>query len=1022
VGNSKLVTLGRFELQVNGRPVPPLRTQKARAVTAYLVFHRGRDVSRERLLELFWPEFEEDRAKEILRTTLSTIRRALRDADAEPSGILIADKSIVRWDGETDLDADEFLRLANATGVSELHEAEALYGGDFLEGNYEEWAVAERERLTQAYERVLSQLVKLADDTDAARKLLARNPYAEEAYAALIEAELKAHRNAAAQALVLQCYRALAEAGGKPSPEFCARFDSAAALSEIAEPELVLPFVGRVHELQLLGATFASQGAQRPLLLVGEAGIGKTAILREAIDLARRAGRQPQVLSCGHGAVDGIGVWKVFYEQLTGSSMDDAAATPDIATYIAQRMVAALSASSALFFDDAHALRGDALATLLYLAGLACDAGHSVVVAVRTEGGDVLSALSAHPCRIIEVGPLAHADVDAGLANALRGDVGDLARVLFERSGGHPLFLISLLKSLADKRSIQQRNGRWQLIRKPEDALELPRDLRSSVEARLRDAGDDAAVVACAVALESSATVDEIAAALEYDPRRVLDAIDELLAFSLVAENRVAGNIRFVHDVVREVASGVLNIGRRVALHRAFARCFESRSDVQSKLRLGEHLRAAGMIAAAVEAFACAAELALSGRGFRDASEWAGDALALAARTPSSNLENSVLARLHRVRAHAAGQMGDFDSAFASIDESVHYARSAAGHRELLDALLFRAALKGLSGDAVQQNGDASQALEIAAEYGERWAAARANLYAARAARLVGNLSDAIAHARRASEISEHAGDPIVFFAACEELVWSSIAAWDFANARNALAKARDAAEQAGPIAQVRFFCISGLYSQLTGERERAWNWVREAQERLQLLPQASDRMRPHPDYLLALVPFTVSYTAAFIAFAQARWDESLAYIESCRREYEIHMQGVHTAMDVVEILARLSRRTPDDVERARELAASLGPESALTSLTVSIADAHLARMFVYALQRDNGVRVLRRCLDVIEERAHRTPLDADRLFAQLSDVAQACGATAIAKRAEARSVFYGAARTAAVANTLGAG
>jgi hypothetical protein len=76
-----------------------------------------------------------------------------------------------------------------------------LYRGQFLEGNYEDWAVARREHYAMFYESILSKLVRECGDAGAGRLLLARNPYDERAYAAVIAGELDARRPAATRDL-----------------------------------------------------------------------------------------------------------------------------------------------------------------------------------------------------------------------------------------------------------------------------------------------------------------------------------------------------------------------------------------------------------------------------------------------------------------------------------------------------------------------------------------------------------------------------------------------------------------------------------------------------------------------------------------------------------------------------------------------------------------------------------------------------------------------------------------------------
>src|SRR5579872_1928015 len=187
--SSSLVTLGGFAFSVNGLLPPNPATRKARALMAFLVMNRGTDSARERLLEIFWPDVEPENARNSLNTALHSIRSCLRRAGADADGFLVATKSVIRWSADTTVDAVRFAALAGRDEAAALQEALQLYRGDFLEGDYDPWAAAERERLTMLYESVLAKMVATTRDPEAARTLIARNPYAEDAYAALIEAE-----------------------------------------------------------------------------------------------------------------------------------------------------------------------------------------------------------------------------------------------------------------------------------------------------------------------------------------------------------------------------------------------------------------------------------------------------------------------------------------------------------------------------------------------------------------------------------------------------------------------------------------------------------------------------------------------------------------------------------------------------------------------------------------------------------------------------------------------------------------
>lgn len=249
-------------------------------------------------MEIFWSEFEPERAREGLRTALSSIRSALRQAQQDPDELLFADKYVVRWIAATQFDAARFEELARGASAAEKRRALETYGGDFMEGSYEEWVVGERDRIAALYESVLAGLVEQEQDAGAARALLARNPFHEEAYATLIDAQLRASRPASAAELIAQYRAAMCEIDAEPSAAFEQRFahvqeapvlqravrgieisGAEAAAGETNLPEHLTSFVGRDDDLaQVVHLVRES----RLVTLVGPGGIGKTRLATQA--------------------------------------------------------------------------------------------------------------------------------------------------------------------------------------------------------------------------------------------------------------------------------------------------------------------------------------------------------------------------------------------------------------------------------------------------------------------------------------------------------------------------------------------------------------------------------------------------------------------------------------------------------------------------------------------------------------------------------------------------------------------
>jgi DNA-binding SARP family transcriptional activator len=148
---------------MNDAPVTKVPSGRGGMILKYLVYHHRRNLPRDQLMELLWPEAEPDMARNRLNVALSGLRRELRR--------FIRNEVIVFDDGKYGLDpswtvwvdVEEFERSLEAArhsesagnmeqGIQHLEVAANLYQGDFLaEDPYEEWTISIRERLRLAY-------------------------------------------------------------------------------------------------------------------------------------------------------------------------------------------------------------------------------------------------------------------------------------------------------------------------------------------------------------------------------------------------------------------------------------------------------------------------------------------------------------------------------------------------------------------------------------------------------------------------------------------------------------------------------------------------------------------------------------------------------------------------------------------------------------------------------------------------------------------------------------------------------
>ena len=159
----RLVTFGGLGIEADGGSAAPRLGPPRLALLAVLAAAGDRGVSREKLSGLFWPDFDEERARHSLRQALYAVRSGLGHAAVRSAGskLLLDERVLVA-------DVAEFLAAVSA---GDRERAVSLARGAFLDGFYlqgsptfERWVEEERGRLSAA---TLSALLSLA--TDASR-------------------------------------------------------------------------------------------------------------------------------------------------------------------------------------------------------------------------------------------------------------------------------------------------------------------------------------------------------------------------------------------------------------------------------------------------------------------------------------------------------------------------------------------------------------------------------------------------------------------------------------------------------------------------------------------------------------------------------------------------------------------------------------------------------------------------------------------------------------------------------------
>ena len=167
---------GRLRCEADGREIAGLEARKVQELLIHLLLHRAPPFTREALATLLWGERNDAQARKYLRQALWQLHRAL-DAVCHPTAPLLRtdadwiefDPALAIW-----LDVEHFEQAYAATQRHDGHQlseaqtellgaAVQLYQGDLLEGWYQDWCIAARERYQQMYLAMLDKLMAWAE-------------------------------------------------------------------------------------------------------------------------------------------------------------------------------------------------------------------------------------------------------------------------------------------------------------------------------------------------------------------------------------------------------------------------------------------------------------------------------------------------------------------------------------------------------------------------------------------------------------------------------------------------------------------------------------------------------------------------------------------------------------------------------------------------------------------------------------------------------------------------------------------
>jgi predicted ATPase/DNA-binding SARP family transcriptional activator len=650
--------LGGLTLSWDETPVPAIPGMAARSLFAYLLTYRERSHTRDLLAGIFWPDLPEATARRRLSRALWQIRRSLRVQD-RPQPVLLTDGDTVQINPDLPLwlDVEKFRHQAAKGDLQELELAVGLYQGDFLAGYYDDWLLVQREQLQEMFLSVLERLVegyKSRGEYERAlthaRRLATKAPWREKVHREVMRlCHLLGRDNEALKQFEICRQNLTEELDAEPSLNTVALVREIAAYSgqpptfDLPKAPLQpgsivldgaeaveLPLVGRERERRELLAHVEAlfQGLGGLVLLEGEAGVGKTRLLRTVAHDAEWRGAQvlwgeaqemgdsvpygplTEALASGLSPlranqlaqlVDRI--WQQVLAPLLptlATCLPDLAQAPQLDPARERaRLVAALAHFLAgwrrikplvVVLENLHWMGEDMLDTLARLAPSLREGGVLIVGSFRGEDAravptvwqklqaldraGVQRRLVLNGLDAAETGELVRRSLGLGLPVPL------FESRLYEETRGNPLFVLETLRALYGEGFLaRDADGRWST---PWDEttsdyaeLPLPQAVEQTIARRLAFLSPTPRqMVHLAAVLGERFDFDLLLAASDQESPSVLATLGELVQCRFLDETE--RDYRFSHDKVRQVAYDGLAARECLQLHRQVACALEA--------------------------------------------------------------------------------------------------------------------------------------------------------------------------------------------------------------------------------------------------------------------------------------------------------------------------------------------------------------------------------------------------------------------------------------------------------------
>ncbi len=840
-------------VEVSGADPAQLRgSARAVSLLAYLVSHPESPQPRAHLAELLWPDSESAQARTNLRRELHHLRVLLRD-----TACLQIDAGFLCWRRSADcvVDVHEFLsacrsaifavETAERDGVERYSgSALALYRGPFLPGCYDDWALAVRQDLARTCVEVCDRVAEFwlsCDDPTAAavfaRRRVLLEPLEEPGYRLLMRVQREAGDRAGAMRTYHRCASVLErELGVEPSTQTQAELDSVLsdngrrqAGSEIASAggpawSLSPGLVGREAERDRLRSAWSQARAGcRLLIVVGDAGVGKTRLVADLAGAVRRQDAIVATTRCfaATGAVPLAPVadwlrsphlrmatkrldpiWRSEVARLVPEGDDVADPGGGVRAKVdawqrlrffegLARAFLAVDRPLLLTVDD---LQWSDKATMSWLSFLMTLKSSVPLLVVATARDDELGASdlaerlehlqAAGQAELVALGNLPPSAVAQLAAQALGHPVGDEElMLLMSATAGNPFYLLEALREASST---------------PGPVVSA--DLVAVLDDRLSKLSEPAREVATlASAVGRDFTLDLLIEASDLAQDVVVRQVDELWRRRILEER--GRGYDFAHDLLREAAYRGISPPRRWLLHRRLAQSLEllwaDRLDLVAA-QLAEQYDRSGRPERALPFYERAARQAIAVFAHAESVRFWQRCLALISEFPASRdrdrrelgVLQELLPPLNAWRGYASVELEAYERRAAALGERLGLAEIRCTAAIALFATTF------VQGHTTESHQWGTQALTLSEQRPEL--AAQAHLALAGSGLSLGLLPLADEHFRLACELAgESDSMPIGSRTEVHARAWWAHARWlrgDLAGAAAASAEAVDRA------------------------------------------------------------------------------------------------------------------------------------------------------------------------------------------------------------------------------------